>query len=838
MKNNKPFPFFAKSVSGCALLLAMSAGLTACGGGSSSSNTTDTTTTTSAGIIGFTNPADESFAESAGAVSIALSRTGGSDGEVSVTCSVTAGTASSGTDYTASETVLTWADGDTADKTCGLNITDDTDVELDETLTVSLGNVQTATLDSSTSKTLTITDNDSTAVSGTVLAPNGAVAFNGKKLYQKMLAWLFGDVHAGISDVVSPVAGVTVEVYEIDASGNVVGGPITTATTDGNGIYKLAAPLDAPASKYIVRASGSTGVLDSRVTAASVTVDPSTDATSDLITAVSTDLTALTVDEISEMQDVVDDLVTDIDTTGLSAEALSTSLSSAASADEITSNIVSSMVAAGSICGTVTDSGNKPMAGIRVIVRDFRNWVTRNRTTTDSSGNYCLNVPVRGDSDPDTGGTFSGEYILTAVNRLDDTADAGRHASEWWSAGGVAYHAFDAEMITVNTSTPVTGKDFRLEAGGRISGTVTSDTGVPLEGVEVVIRDFNNRTRIAAARTSADGSYQINVIAGDYLMIARNRTVQPYGTEVYDGAAGTNSRNLGKPVNVSTAGATMVDFSLESGYLLSGTITDGATSNRVAGQRVLINVASGPSDRLRTNRQGQYREWLKPDTYKVYAYGQRNTALDMTASNQVLDFSASVSAITATLQDSANNPASQVKVRLYDPSDTYIGHEVTSSDGTVTLYTDLTGNHKVAIKVDTPKTFASSIYNGQTQLANGTAINIANVGDTAALGTITLPDSGVLETIVYAGNSGDRSSPIGAFSIDVRQGGTAGTNSFMRSRTRGNGSAILSLPAGTYDRVKMRDATNGNGNCNNVTVTAGQTTTLEYFDGDNTCSIL
>ncbi|GMR20817.1 MAG: hypothetical protein BMS9Abin36_1414 [Gammaproteobacteria bacterium] len=674
-------------------------------------------------------------------------------------------------------------------------------------------------------------------VAGSVSAPGGSVAFYNPSITERIFAMFVGaPAYAAISGVLDVGAGVTVNLIEVDAAGAQVGAVIATATTTAGGAYSLDAPEGfTPGPQYVIRAEGGGGAaIEARVTSTSVNVDPISEAASNVVTSTASDLGTLTNDEVDAIQNAVDDVSQDINPAGQGVDALAASLQTEAASNEESSNVINSTVTSGTICGTVTDSAAAGIANVDIAVSDFGNWVTRARTKTAADGTYCLNVPVQGDSDPDTGGTFSGEYILGAFNRTDDSNDSGLHASEWWSTGGTAYNKFDAEMIMVANTTTVT-KDLQLEPGARITGSVTADgTGASLEGVKVVIRDFDNRTPVASARVKADGSYRVNVIPGKYLVVARNKTIQPYASEIYDGGTGTNNRNLGAPVTVATGGATTLDFVLEAGYMLNGSITDGGTA--VTGMRVMVNSNSpgGPAERVRTNKQGNYRIWLRPATYRVYAYGQRNLSVDLTTSDQTLDFSATVNAISATLQDSGGSPVSQTKFRLYDTANNYLGFEVSSSDGTVTMYTDQTGDHRVQIRIDRAASAGSSIYDGQTQLANATLVNTA--GGDVALGVITLPDGGVLTGTVYAGSSGDTSTPIGNFSVEVRDGGTAGANRFTRVKTRGDGSYVLTLPAGTYERVKMRDAT-GNGNCDSITVIASATTTVNYFDGDNTCVV-
>lgn len=58
-----------------------------------------------------------------------LQRVGGSDGAVSVRVTTEDGSADAGTDYSAFDTMVSWADGDSADKLLALEIVDDTEIE-------------------------------------------------------------------------------------------------------------------------------------------------------------------------------------------------------------------------------------------------------------------------------------------------------------------------------------------------------------------------------------------------------------------------------------------------------------------------------------------------------------------------------------------------------------------------------------------------------------------------------------------------------------------------------------------------------------------------------------
>ncbi len=133
------------------LLLTATVGLAACSHDDKSSEP---------GSVAFTAAAAR-VTEGTPNVAITVSRTGGNDGAVSVAYASTDATATSATDYAASTGTLTWADGDSADKTITIAITDDSAAEDDETFALTLsaptGGV---TLGAVNATTVTIGDNE------------------------------------------------------------------------------------------------------------------------------------------------------------------------------------------------------------------------------------------------------------------------------------------------------------------------------------------------------------------------------------------------------------------------------------------------------------------------------------------------------------------------------------------------------------------------------------------------------------------------------------------------------------------------------------------------------
>jgi len=102
-----------------------------------------------------------SIAENAGPATITVNRVGSINGPVSVDYISTDGTATAGSDYTALSGTLSWADQEIAAKSFTVTLTDDTLLESNETVTLTLSNTTGgATIGGTNPATLTILDDD------------------------------------------------------------------------------------------------------------------------------------------------------------------------------------------------------------------------------------------------------------------------------------------------------------------------------------------------------------------------------------------------------------------------------------------------------------------------------------------------------------------------------------------------------------------------------------------------------------------------------------------------------------------------------------------------------
>ncbi len=663
-------------------------------------------------------------------------------------------------------------------------------------------------------------DKDEQPVEGQVTSLSSTIAFHPPGLPERLLALLFGQtVHANMPGMSAVGAGVTVKLIKVDADGNQVGGTVASTKTKSDGSYKLTAPGDVlNDAAYVLRVEGSGGaVMDARVHDKAVDINPVSHVASNFVTSVAGDLDEVSREELFEILAAVDSVAQGVDATAHAGlDSLSSAISSETDNDEEAHNIITSVPQANAICGKITSSASgKGIKGVRVVVRDFGNWVTRAKTKSNKKGEYCVSVPA-------------GDYIIGAINRNDDEVDANRSASEWWSSATAeagAYLQIDGEKVTVSAGDKLS-KDFVLEPGVRIKGTVTanggSKNGQAIAGVKVLIRDYENRFPAAVALTDDEGHYQVNVIAGKYVLSSVNSTIEAYASEVYDGASGSNGLNFGVPVTVAVGDDDkQIDFALEPGYLLSGTISEGGTG--ISGMRMRADsTTNGVSLILRANKVGYYQVWLKPDTYNLLAYGQVKSAVDMTAASQTANFTASVAKLPITLTGGGTG-FSQAKVLLIDGTGNTVSQEVSSSDGSVTLYTDTSASYSLVVRVDDKRAYGSTVYNGKTQLALADTVALTT-GSTATALSIAMPAAGLL-----TGTISDTSGVIGNRGVQVRSGGLTTTEKFVSISSRGDGSFSFSLPAGTYERVRV-NTNAGGANCDSVQIAAGMTTSLSVSD--------
>ena len=268
---------------------------------------------------------------------------------------------------------------------------------------------------------------------------------------------------------------------------------------------------------------------------------------------------------------------------------------------QTTSNIDFALGVMPGISGNVTnETTGLPIQGAHVLL-DGPN--VRAVALTDVHGNYHL-------------ATTPGTYKVRA--------EAQGYAAEWYDEQS---DPLLADNVVVPQVGDATGIDFTLTRhGGSIAGVVLDANAQPIAGADVSVWiNAPAQTNVGVigygkAVSAADGSYLIDGLpAGSYIARAHAAGFIP---EHYDNAATFQAATV-IPLAANQA-VTGIDFSLEHGGTITGTVTDAATAAPIPHAYVHArstqrNVEIG----ARTDAQGNYRlEGLPSGNYTVFFAAQ------------------------------------------------------------------------------------------------------------------------------------------------------------------------------------------------------------------------
>lgn len=237
---------------------------------------------------------------------------------------------------------------------------------------------------------------------------------------------------------------------------------------------------------------------------------------------------------------------------------------------------ISAPSATGAISGTVTDSGSGVPLDASVDVYDSNgDWV--GYSDTDATGAYLI---------PDLG---AGTYFAMAY--------ASGYVAELYDDLRCVYWCdpTTGTPISVTAGSTTGGIDFALDLGGWIAGTVTdASTGLPIADFGITIYDDNGDWVGGYAR-GWSGDYSIDGLpAGTYFATTYNWS--GYLDELYDDLPCHFGCDVtgGTPIEVSAGSTTSgIDFALELGGSITGTITDADTATPLEDIEVDIFNADG-----------------------------------------------------------------------------------------------------------------------------------------------------------------------------------------------------------------------------------------------------
>jgi 5-hydroxyisourate hydrolase-like protein (transthyretin family) len=278
-----------------------------------------------------------------------------------------------------------------------------------------------------------------------------------------------------------------------------------------------------------------------------------------------------------------------------------------AEADPVTVNtgpptpgIDAEMQPAGKIEGTVVDAVTEAgVENVEVCPEKATGYLEFNCAWTDSSGHYVI------------GGLPAGSYLVSFAEEGQDYLDQ-------YFNGSV--RRGEASPLTVAAGATVSSVDARMTKGAQITGTVTDQGGSPIEGVEVCAEA--NRAReenVRCATTAGDGTYAIHPVpSGAYRIHFRPSSAGNYLDQYYDDEPNRNLADLVQvtaPVNV-----TGIDAEMHPGGMITGTITDAATSSPLPSAEACA-VKAGTERQIgcqSTGPNGEYTlEGLPTGTYEV-----------------------------------------------------------------------------------------------------------------------------------------------------------------------------------------------------------------------------
>jgi hypothetical protein len=174
-------------------------------------------------------------------------------------------------------------------------------------------------------------------------------------------------------------------------------------------------------------------------------------------------------------------------------------LGAAVMASCLLTTVPASAAGTGTVSGVVTGPGGVPLEGAQVHL--FESESPRTGVLTDATGAYVIpNLPA-------------GDYKLLYYD------DFSPLASEWYDG---AVDQASADIVHVSDGAAVTGINFELALGARVTGRLTTPTGIGVDnGVVSPERLDDGSTPIFShlVSTDADGSYVIQGLpAGTYVL--------------------------------------------------------------------------------------------------------------------------------------------------------------------------------------------------------------------------------------------------------------------------------------------------------------------------------
>jgi carboxypeptidase family protein len=385
------------------------------------------------------------------------------------------------------------------------------------------------------------------------------------------------------------------------------------------------------------------------------------------------------------------------------------------------------------------------------------------------------------------------------------------------------------------STNAITNVDFSLTPGYRISGTITANGGGPIQNVTVYFIDGAGQMFFSQATTNAMGQYTMDggTANGNVYVVTFNAL--GYFDEVYNNhvCIDCDVTAIGNPVVVSGADVAGIDFGLDHGAQITGTVTD-TTPTPVLGVHVILVNGTGDfvADAF-TDATGHYgTPGLLSGTY--YAFTNNDQQLvdklynnrlcprgrcNATQGDPITVTSPAVTSginfslppggtLTGTVTAASGGaPIDGLFVAIYDSGGLFLTGANTDDNG---VYFQIlpTGTYYAAVQGATG--FANQLYNGIAcagfcNITSGTQIHVTAGATTANINFALTAGASITGTVLNGSNS---NSPINGMPVQL----FSSSGSFLSSvNTDASGVYTFSSvsPASYYVRTNTTGGATG-----------------------------
>ena len=159
--------------------------------------------------------------------------------------------------------------------------------------------------------------------------------------------------------------------------------------------------------------------------------------------------------------------------------------------------------------------------------------------------------------------------------------------------------------ISAITLLVIGGGSLSAQTTGSITGTVLLDDGsTAVNDAVVFVNEYRTGAAAGTTVTDTDGTYTVSGLEGGRYFVFVNAVRQGYPVQFYDGASDVRSATT---VLVAAGDTTAgIDFALDSGGSISGTVLKASDGTAVSGAEVWAELAGGGGDGVRTASDGTY----------------------------------------------------------------------------------------------------------------------------------------------------------------------------------------------------------------------------------------